>query len=218
MKNRQSYAGSSFLTATYFETVDADGGHHSEYFQPLGNNGWAVITSIPNHLIQLQAVQEVTPLILAGFALIVLEAGIAVLMFGQLSKDAEQLAEEAAKITLGDLSLSDPDYHFSSGLKPLAEKFTEMTSSVKTRLQSQSDLLNVSERITGQLKLKDSLQVILVAALEHGISSARIVLLNEAQPSSQVSPDQKFGMGKDARMLAPLDEDILTVTRVRGSG
>ncbi len=154
-----------------------------------------MITSIPNHLIQLQAVQEVTPLILAGFALIVLEAGIAVLMFGQLSKDAEQLAEEAAKITLGDLSLSDPDYHFSSGLKPLAEKFTEMTSSVKTRLQSQSDLLNVSERITGQLKLKDSLQVILVAALEHGISSARIVLLNEAQPSSQVSPDQKIWYG-----------------------
>ncbi|MBG0788676.1 MAG: GHKL domain-containing protein, partial [Anaerolineaceae bacterium] len=211
-----AYAGSTFLTATYFETVDDAGAHHSEYFQPLGNNGWAVISSIPNQLIQLQAVQEVTPLILAGFALIVLEAGIAVLMFGQLSKDAEQLAGEAAKITKGDLSLSDPNYHYTSGLKPLAEKFTQMTSSVKSRLQSQSDLLNVSERITGQLKLKDSLQVILVAALEHGISSARIVLLNEAQPSSQVSPDQKFGMGKDARMLAPLDEDILTVTRVRG--
>ncbi|MBG0771833.1 MAG: cache domain-containing protein, partial [Anaerolineaceae bacterium] len=210
------YSGSTFLTATYFETVDADGAHHMEYFQPLGNQGWAVIASIPNQIVQLQAVQEVTPLILAGFALIVLEAGIAVLMFSKLSQDAEQLAEEAAKITQGDLSLPDSKYRYSSGLKPLAEQFTQMTASVKSRLQSQSDLLNVSERITGQLKLKDSLQVILVAALEHGISSARIVLLNEAQPSSQVSPDQKFGMGKDARMLAPLDEDILTVTRVRG--
>ncbi|MBG0771224.1 MAG: cache domain-containing protein, partial [Anaerolineaceae bacterium] len=210
------YGGSTFLSATYFETVDAEGTHHLEYFQPLGDQGWAVITSIPNQLIQLQAVQEVTPLILAGFALIVLEAGIAVLMFSKLSQDAEQLAEEVAKITLGDLSLPDSKYHYSSGLKPLAQQLTRMTASVKSRLQSQSDLLNVSERITGQLKLKDSLQVILVAALEHGISSARIVLLNEAQPSSQVSPDQKFGMGKDARMLAPLDEDILTVTRVRG--
>lgn len=210
------YSGSIFLTATYFETVDADGAHHMEYFQPLGNQGWAVIASIPNQIVQLQAVQEVTPLILAGFALIVLEAGIAVLMFSKLSQDAEQLADEAAKITQGDLSLPDSKYRYSSGLKPLAEQFIQMTASVKSRLQSQSDLLNVSERITGQLKLKDSLQVILVAALEHGISSARIVLLNEAQPSSQVSPDQKFGMGKDARMLAPLDEDILTVTRVRG--
>ena len=211
-----AYGGSTFLTATYFETRDADGAHRLEYFQPLDDQGWAVVTSIPNQLIQLQAVQEVTPLILAGFALIVLEAGIAVVMFSKLSQDAEQLADEAAKITLGDLSLPDSEYHYSSGLKSLAEQFTQMTASVKSRLQSQSDLLNVSERITGQLKLKDSLQVILVAALEHGISSARIVLLNEAQPSSQVSPDQKFGMGKDARMLAPLDEDILTVTRVRG--
>ena len=211
-----AYTGSTFLTATYFETMDTNGARHLEYFQPLGNKGWAVVSSIPNQIIQLQAVQEVIPLILAGFALIVLEAGIAVLMFSKLSQDAEQLAEEAAKITKGDLSLPDSKYHFSSGLKPLAMQFTQMTASVKSRLQSQSDLLNVSERITGQLKLKDSLQVILVAALEHGISSARIVLLNEAQPSSQVAPDQKFGMGKDARMLAPLDEDILTVTRVRG--
>lgn len=210
------YSGSTFQTATYFETIDTDGTHHLEYFQPLENNGWSVIASIPNYLIQFQAVQEVTPLILAGFALIVLEAGIAVLMFSKLNQDAEQLADEAAKVTLGDLSLPNPNYHYSSGLKPLAERFSQMTASVKTRLQSQSDLLTVSERITGQLKLKDSLQVILVAALEHGISSARIVLLNEAQPSSQVSPDQKFGMGKDARMLAPLDEDVLTVTRVRG--
>jgi signal transduction histidine kinase len=210
------YSGATFQSATYFETTDAAGAHHQEYFQPLENYGWSVIASIPNHLIQLQAVQEVTPLILAGFALIVLEAGIAVLMFSKLSKDAQELAGEAAKVTLGDLSLPDPKYRYSAGLKPLAERFMQMTASVKTRLQSQSDLLNVSERITGQLKLKDSLQVILVAALEHGISSARIILLNEAQPSSQVSPDQKFGMGKDARMLAPLDEDILTVTRVRG--
>lgn len=210
------YAGSAFITATFFETVDEAGLQRMEYYQPVAANGWAVVTAIPSQVVQLQAVQEVIPLILAGLALIVLEAGIAVLMFSKLSQDAEQLAEQAAKITLGDLSVSGSDYHYSSGLKGLAQNFEQMTASVKTRLQTQSDLLTVSERITGQLKLKDSLQVILVAALEHGVSSARIVLLNEAQPSSQVNPEQKFGMGKDARSLAPLDEDILTVTRVRG--
>jgi PAS domain-containing protein len=211
-----TYTGSSFSASTLYETVDETGLHRMEVYQPTALSGWAVVTAIPSQAVQMQAVQEVIPLILAGLALIVLEAGIAVLMFGKLSKDADHLATQAAKITLGDLSVSKSDHRYTSGLKGLAQNFEQMTASVTTRLQTQSDLLTVSERITGQLKLKDSLQVILVAALEHGISSARIVLLNEAQPSSEVRPDQKFGMGKDARGLAPLDEDVLTVTRVRG--
>ena len=211
-----AYTGSSFLTATFFETVDEAGARQMEYFQPVEGLGWSVVTSIPDRIIQLQAVQEVIPLILAGMALIALEAGIAVLMFSQVSQDADQLAAEAAKIALGDLSVIESKRRYSSGLKGLADNFEQMTTSVKSRLQAQSDLLTVSERITGQLKLKDSLQVVLVAALEHGISSARIVLLDDSQPSSKLAPDQRFGMGKDARGLAPLDEDILTVTRVRG--
>ena len=211
-----TYTGASFLATTLYETIDESGQQWMEFYQPISLSGWAVVTAIPSQVVQLQAVQEVIPLILAGLALIVMEAGIAVLMFGKLSMDADQLATQAAKITLGDLSVSKSNHRYGSGLKGLAQNFEQMTTSVKTRLQTQSDLLTVSERITGQLKLKDSLQVILVAALEHGVSSARIVLLNEAQPSSEVHPDQKFGMGKDARSLAPLDEDILTVTRVRG--
>ena len=211
-----AYAGSTFLTATFFETVDEAGARRMEYFQPVGTLGWSVITAIPNHIIQLQAVQEVIPLILAGMALIALEAGIAVIMFSKISQDADRLAVEAAKISQGDLSVGETRHRYSSGLQSLADHFEQMTTSVKSRLQTQSDLLTVSERITGQLKLKDSLQVVLVAALEHGISSARIVLLSESQASGKAAPDQRFGMGKDARGLAALDEDILTVTRVRG--
>ncbi len=210
------YSGSSFYTATYFETVDDAGLRNLEYYQPISFIGWAVVASVPVQSIQLQALQAVTPLLTAGMAVIVLIAGVAILMFAQIDRDVNQLTEETARISQGDFDSAGQKRRYSSGMKGLGNAFQAMSGNLKNRLQTQSELLSVSERITGQIKLRDSLQVILMAALEHGISSARIVLLEEAQPSSAISEDQKFGMGKDTHILSPLDEDVLTVTRVRG--
>jgi PAS domain S-box-containing protein len=210
------YSGSTFYTATYFETVGGDGFRNLEYYLPIPSIGWAVVASVPVQSIQLQALRTVTPLLTAGLAVIVLVAGVAILMFAQIDRDVNRLAEETAKMTRGDFVRAGKSQRYSSGIKNLGEAFQVMQGNLRSRLQTQSELLSVSERITGQLKLRDSLQVILVAALDHGISSARIVLLEEAQPSSTISEDQKFGMGKDAHALSPLDEDVLTVTRVRG--
>ncbi len=210
------YSGSTFYTATYFESVNGDGLQYLEYYLPMPSIGWAAVASVPVQSIQLQALQAVTPLVTAGLALIVLVAGVAVLMFAQIDKDVGQLAEETAKISRGEFTRPEKKRRLSSGMRNLGEAFQVMQGNLKSRLQTQSELLSVSERITGQPKLRDSLLVVLMAALEHGISSARIVLLEEAQPSTAISEDQKYGMGKDTHALSPLDEDVLTVTRVRG--
>jgi PAS domain S-box-containing protein len=211
-----AYNGSSFYTATYFETIDENGLRNLEYYLPISSLGWAVVASVPVKSIQLQAIQEITPLLTAGMAVIVLVAGVAVLMFAQIDRDVNQLVEETSKLSRGEFDSLNHKKSYSSGMKGLGDAFQVMRGNLKSRLQTQSELLSVSERITGQLKLRDSLQIILMAALEHGISSARIVLLEESQPSSAISDEQKFGTGRDTHALSPLDEDVLTVTRVRG--
>ncbi len=210
------YEGSLFTTATYFETDDAGGGRQMAYYRPVPETGWAVVVSVPVYAVQLAALESVAPLLLTGAAAIVLVAGSAILTLSRVDRDVNSLAEETWKITAGEFQKLDRTHHYAPGMKNLAAGFRQMAGSMKTRLQAQSELLSVSEQITGQLKLKDSLQVVLMAALEHGISSARIVLLNESQPSSAISPEQKFGVGQHSTALAPLDEDVLTVTRVRG--
>jgi PAS domain S-box-containing protein len=210
------YEGTMFTTATYFEIEDSDGGQRMAYFRPAPEIGWAVVASVPAHSIQLATLEGVAPLLLTGAAAIVLVAGAAILTLSRVDRDLDTLAGETAKITAGEFQKLDRMHHYAPGMKNLASGFRQMAGSMKTRLQAQSELLSVSERITGQLKLRDSLGVVLMAALEHGISSARIVLLNESQPSSAISSEQKFGVGQLSKSLAPLDEDVLTVTRVRG--
>ncbi|MCB2209739.1 PAS domain-containing protein [bacterium] len=210
------YGGMPYSTAITFETVETDGSQISAYYHPVPEIGWAVIGSIPAHAVQLATLERVAPLLLTGAAAVVLVAGVAILTLSRVDRDMDVLARETQKITAGEFQKLDRTHHFAPGMKNFASGFRQMAGSMKTRLQAQSELLSVSEQITGQLKLKDSLQVVLMAALEHGISSARIVLLNESQPSNAISPDQKFGVGQFAKSLAPLDEDVLTVTRVRG--
>jgi signal transduction histidine kinase len=210
------YGGMPYETAVTFETVDTDGGQLMAYYRPIPEIDWAVIASMPASAIQLATLEGVSPLLLTGAAAVVLVAGIAILTLSRVDRDLNTLAKETQKITAGEFQKLDRTHHYAPGMKNLASGFRQMAGSMKTRLQAQSELLTVSEQITGQLKLKDSLQVVLMAALEHGISSARIVLLNESQPSNAISPEQKFGVGQYAKSLAPLDEDVLTVTRVRG--
>lgn len=211
-----SYEGMLFTTATYFETEDSAGVEQMAYYRPVPETGWAVVASIPVYALQLATLEGVAPLLLTGAAAIVLVAGSAILTLSRVDRDVNNLAEETEKITAGEFQKLDRTHHYTPGMRNLASGFRQMAGSMKTRLQAQSELLSVSEQITGQLKLKDSLQVVLMAALDHGISSARIVLLNESQPSSAISPEQKFGVGQLSKSLAPLDEDVLTVTRVRG--
>lgn len=210
------FNGMAYTTATTFEMAAADGSQLMAYYRPIPEIGWAVVASMPASAVQLATLEGVSPLLLTGAAAVVLVAGVAILTLSRVDRDVNALAQETKKITAGEFQKLDRTYHYAPGMKNLASGFRQMAGSMKTRLQAQAELLSVSERITGQLKLKDSLGVVLMAALEHGISSARIVLLNESQPSSAISPEQKFGVGQFAKSLAPLDEDVLTVTRVRG--
>lgn len=211
-----NYGGSSFPTPTFIEDMDPSGHGQLEYYQPTGDLTWAVIVSMPARVIQVMAWQAVPPLLWIGSAIIVLTTLVALFMLGRIRGDVEAVTLAAEKVSRGELDLSLQDRHYVGEMNRLADTFQQMIGKLRSRMQKQSELLSVSERITGQLKLQDSLHVVLMAALAHGVSSVRIVLIDDSQQQKILSPDQQFGMGKHTHLLAPLDDDIVAITRVRG--
>lgn len=212
----RQYLGAAFTTPTFYESDASDQGRSLEYYQPAGDLGWAVVTSMPVAVIQTVALELVLPTFLSGLAMIVVVLLMANLILGRVQQDAREIATAAEKITQGEWGVSLPKRRYSGEMNRLAGAFQQMLGTVRTKMQKQSELLSVSERITGQLKLQDSLQVVLLAAVEHGVSSARVVVMADPQQKGRLTPDQQFGRGKHTQALAPLDEDVLRLSQSRG--
>ena len=210
------YTGSTFVTPTFYEGVDPVNGRVLEYYQPVSDFGLAVITEMPVSVIRTAAMEKVLPVFLSGVGLITAVLVVGNFLFGRVQRDIREIESAAGKITLGEWGVSLPRKRFIGEMDRLAGVFQTMLGTVRSRMQKQSELLSVSERITGQLKLHDSLQVVLLAALEHGVSSARIILLEETQRKGRTTLGQQFGLGKHAQALAGLDEDVLMLSQSRG--
>lgn len=210
-----SYAGATFQTSTFFETPDPTGFSQLNFYQPINELAWAVVATVPGISIPRQAINSVQPVFLTGFALILFSTIASLIVLGRIRKQANELASAAEKAAQGVL---EPHLksQFKGEMAALANNFMQMLLTLRSRMQKQSELLSVSERLTGQVKLQDSLQVILMAALEHGVSSARIVLLSDSLYTVKNDMDQRFGVGQDTKALAALDEDVLAVTQMRG--
>lgn len=210
------YTGSTFVTPTFYEGVDPIKGRVLEFYQPVGDLGLAVGTEMPVTTIQTAAMEKVLPVFLSGLGLIGAALVVGNFLFNRVQRDIREIEAAAEKVTLGEWGVSLPGKRFTGEMDRLAGVFQKMLGTVRSRMQKQSELLSVSERITGQLKLHDSLQVVLLAALEHGVSSARIILLEEIQRKGRTTPGQQFGLGKHAQAVAALDEDVLMLSQSRG--
>ncbi|HCU57079.1 MAG TPA: hypothetical protein DF984_02440 [Anaerolineaceae bacterium] len=213
---RGQYTGSTFVTPTFYEREEPIKGRVLEYYQPVGDVGLAVITDMPVTTIRTAAMEKVLPVFLSGVSLIGVVLIVGNILFGRVQRDILEIEAAAEKITSGEWSVSLPRKRYTGEMDRLAGVFQKMLGTVRSRMQKQSELLSVSERITGQLKLHDSLQVVLLAALEHGVSSARIVLLEETQRKGRTTLGQQFGLGKHAQAIAALDEDVLMLSQSRG--
>ena len=210
------YTGSTFVTPTFYEGVNPSKGRVLEFYQPVGDFGLAVITEMPVAAIQTAAMEKVLPVFLSGLSLIMVVLAIGNLMLGRVQRDIHVIETVAEKITIGELNVSLPRRRYTGEMERLAGVFQKMLGTVRSRMQKQSELISVSERMTGQLKLHDSLQVVLLAALEHGVSSARIALPGDPQKKGRLLLDQQFGLGKHAQAMAALDEDVLMLSQSRG--
>lgn len=210
------YAGSTFLTPTFFEGEDPNFGRVLEYYQPVNVAGLAIVTLVPVAAIQMAAMEIVLPTFLAGLMMTILVLVIGNCILGRFQRDIHEIEDAAEKVTSGELGVSLPRQRYFGELEQLAGAFQKMLGTMRSKMQKQSELLSVSERITGQFKLQDSLQVVLLAALEHGVSSARIVLACDSQKKGLWLPDQQFGLGRHSQAMAGLDADVLMLSQSRG--
>lgn len=210
------YGGLTFTTPTFFEGDEVFTGRVLRFFQPVNGIGLAVVTEVPVAAIQTAVMEKVLPVLLGGVGLILVGLVVGNVFLARVKRDIQTIEAAAEKVTLGENNPALAKRRFNGEIARLAEAFQKMLVTMRSRMQTQSELLSVSERITGQLKLHDSLQVVLLAALEHGVSSARIVLLGDSQKKGTITSSQQFGLGTHTQAMAALDEDVLLLSQSRG--
>ena len=210
------YSGDIYQTPTYFEGASQDGQTLAYYYHPVGDRGWAVVTSLPGSVLQSMAWQSAFPLMLIGLSTVILVILIILVGLSPLVKDIDQLSEATGKLSRGDFNIELLNHRSIGEMEKLRKSFQDMAFSLGTRSQKQADLLSVSEKITGHLKLEDSLRFIMAGALTQGVSSVRIVLMDPAEKIVPEVSSQHFGLGKHTELFAPLDGEILARTQSKG--
>ena len=212
-----TYTGVSYATATFSEEVSSGGQAWTRFYQPVGETGWAVVTAFPDQVVQTAAWETITS-VLCYFIIGALILGVYLLiLLAFIKKAVKQVEETAEKFIQGDYQVEFSSHRSICGTGHLEDTLKRMAVSLQGKERKQSDILSLTERITGQLSLKDSLQIILMAALERNVSSARIVLLDASENGTSDSPEFQYGLGEHTRQLSPLDSEILTLAQSQGT-
>jgi signal transduction histidine kinase len=213
---KRTFTGSRYPTATFYEGRSSDGQSILQYYQPVGNSGWAVVTSLPTQVLQGMAWEKVYPLLILNMGLMFLVFVIIGVVLSPIDKSIEQLRKTADKAAAGVFDSSRLAGVSAGGLPLLQDAFKNMIVSFQKNQQKRPGLLTLSEQIAEQLSLKDTLQIFLLAALERGASSARILITDGSAKDGSLVPHYRMGLGEQTHAMAPLDEDILDLTFTRG--
>jgi len=213
-----TYTGLSYGSTTFFEGVTPDGHALLQYFQPLeAGQGWAVVTSFPVLKLQVLVWQSILPVVTIGTIAILMTLFIAVMSLTPVIKDINQLEAALEKVVEGNVSAQLPQPASAGEMQQLGDVTRRLLQSIKYRMLNQTDLLSVSDRMAGQLNLQEVLHVIMTAAVARGVSSVRVILLNDNNKNDDNTKEQRFGMGKHARRYAELDDQIIAKIRSQGS-
>jgi signal transduction histidine kinase/HAMP domain-containing protein len=210
------YLDSIYTTPTYFENVSSEGISMLQYYQPISNSRLAVVSSLPEQVIDEMAWDMVNPLLLIGLVAILFVLLVALIGFTPVVTNIDKILAASKKVTAGDYHIDLPQDGIKGEIGQLNVAFGHMVDSLRSHTKNQMDLLSVSEQIEGQLGLQDSLQVVAKIALDRGVSSVRIVLLGASDNEISETLDYRFGLGKHTRQFASLDNEILARTRSQG--
>ncbi|MEA3326489.1 MAG: ATP-binding protein [Chloroflexota bacterium] len=205
-----------FDTPTYIEGVSTDGQAIMQYFQPINELGWAVVTSLPVQAQHVMAWESIYPLGLFGFGTILVVLLIGSLAFSSVAKQINNIKDGIVAVSNGKYDIKISQKRNSGEIGQLAKAYNQMVGSLVYRIQKQSDLLSVSERLSNEDNLNAIMEIIMKAALAHGVSSVRIILAPSSENIESDNSRQRSGMGKLNEAFAGLDDQILD--RVRSEG
>lgn len=209
----QPYPGMLYSTPAFFEGTTDDGSSFMYYYQPISEIDWAVIVSLPEHFFRVLAWEQTLPILLISFL------GISVVMIVSwgllfpILENIDWMQNTVDKLAEGDFRIERPNRRAGRDLGQLSDAFKNMVVQLHAQWRKQNELLSVSERLSAGLRLDDSLDVIMSAALNRGVSSVRIIMLDRQEKTV----DKRLGSGKHARMFEPLDDAIVAQTRSQGA-
>jgi len=206
----------NFVTPTYFENVSKDGQAMMQFFQPINELGWAVVTSLPVQAQYTMAWESIYPLGLFGFGTIMVVLLLGLIAFSSVVKQANRVKNGIDAVSNGRYDVKIAQEHTSGVIGQLAKAYNQMVDSLVHKLQKQSDLSSISERLSNQDNLNAIMQIIMKAALVHGVSSVRIILTSSSEITESKNTAQRFGMGKLSEVFADLDDQILDRVRTEG--
>jgi len=212
-----TYTGNKYPTATFIEGQSINGESVMQYYRPFGDKGWAVVTSLPKQALQRQVLEMVSPSVLVSTMLLIVVSLVVFLVLSSVDKSIRYLETATEKAALGNFEDNVLDDKKPKGVTgALWDSVQSLITSLEKYQSRRSDLLTLTQQLSDQLSLNDSLKIILMAALERGLSSARILLTDGAAQAEPIVPLYRIGLGEHTSAMASLDDDILMLIRERG--
>lgn len=207
--------GAFYTTATFFQSRSGDGQTWLHYFQPVDGTNWGIATTLPGRAIDEIAWQLTYPVLLitaVGMILILLAVWMGV---APVVKDLDMMAAAIDAVSRGNFESTQLQKRRKSGNDHISQSFQSLVKSQQHRLGHQAELLEVSNRVAGQLNVMDALHIILAAALTHGASSARMIL-TDAAVDIEGGVKHALGLGAHANRLAVLDRSVVELAHREG--
>ena len=208
------YIHQRFSTTTFFESTTLDNQPMMMYYQPIDQEGWAVVTAFPVEVSQLLAWEMAYPLLLAGLlgSLILFLALFIIVSFPIRELDHIKFGIKtvmSGQLPSGEMSGRPQEANYEA-------VFTQTLASLNRRIQQQRDLLTLYGPIRNSSNLKADLTQVMKAALAQGVSSVRIILKRGGNLSHLAGNSGRFGLGKDARLYAAVDSQVSSLVSSEG--
>jgi PAS domain S-box-containing protein len=206
----------NLTTATFYQSTTQDGLSLAQFFQPVAGTNLGITATMPAQVVQDLAWEITRPnlLIAAGvMSLLFLSAWIGLL---PIVKDMEAMTLAFNAVAVGDYEFTQLEKRLSQKSGTINTAFMNMVDNQKNRLDRQDKLLSVSGRVAGQLNLRESLHMIMAAALLDGVSAVRIVMPDSEPDENQSTSQNRYGLGQQARLLASLDQMVTNLAQKEG--
>lgn len=201
--------GTQFKTPTYYEGMNQTGNPSLNYYQPIPDTDWAVLTSIPTIIIQEITWQKTTPILIVTAGSMLLILLVAMTALWPLFKDIQQINRLTSQVSTGDYAVQFGGSKARAEMGQLMGVVGRMVASLRNQLHNQETLLLTSRTLDDCRSLDDVIQILLQTALTQNVSSVRLVLSDPADHSSKGKISDQFGLGEYAQDLESFDENIL---------
>lgn len=201
--------------ALFFDETSTTGTRRLVYYQPVREQGWGILVSVPANVAQETALRIAIPLLIMSLTLSLLTVLLLRWMANRLVSSLTTLSDRASEIASGSLK-SPVDIHGVDEIGRLGEAFEQMRANLKSRLEELDCLLEVSQGIASSLVIEESMLPLLNAALSKGAHTARVVLDGKAALSETSSaPLVQLGVEGVQPAYEDLDAAVFEMMKTR---